>query len=191
MRNRRWFTCLALLLSARSVHAQGMDVPASIQIPLLYKILTFDRNFAAREGDELVIGILYQEGFRSSVVARQEVEDAMRSAGTVGSRKVRSVAIEQGATPDIAAALRQDGITVLYVTPLRGVSLTPILRAARAARVMTFTGVPPYVERGVAVGIGLEQERAMILVNLTAAKAEGSDYNAQLLRVAKVVEGDR
>ena len=191
MRNHRWFTCLALLLSARSVHAQGMDVPASIQIPLLYKILTFDRNFAAREGDELVIGILYQEGFRSSVVARQEVEDAMRSAGTVGSRKVRSVAIEQGATPDIAAALRQEGITVLYVTPLRGVSLTPILRAARAARVMTFTGVPPYVERGVAVGIGLEQARAMILDNLTAAKAEGSDYNAQLLRVAKVVEGDR
>jgi hypothetical protein len=191
MRNPRWLTFAALLLSAQSLHAQGMDVPASVQIPLLYKILTFDRNFASREQDELVIGILYQEGFRSSVVARQEVEDAMRGAGTVGTRKVRAVAIEQGSTPDLAAALREGGITVLYLTPLRGVSLTPILRAARSVRVMTFTGVPPYVERGVAVGIGLQQERALILVNLTAAKAEGSDYNAQLLRVAKVVEGDK
>ncbi|MEO8200096.1 MAG: YfiR/HmsC family protein [Gemmatimonadota bacterium] len=79
-------------------------------------------------------------------------------------------------------------VDVIYVTPLRGVDLTGITVGARTWQVTTFTGVPRYVERGISLGIGIARDRPQILVNLDATRAEGSDFNSQLLRVAKVLE---
>jgi hypothetical protein len=52
----------------------------------------------------------------------------------------------------------------------------------------TFTGVPLYVEQGVALSIGIVRERPQIIVNLAATRAEGSDFTSQLLRLCKVIE---
>ena len=168
--------------------AQQMDVPARLQIPLLYKILSFDRNFTARAGDQVVIAIIYQSGFRASVVAREQIEDALgHTASPFGTRSLRWVAIEAGSGSTLEQALREHEADVIYVTPLRGVDLDVIADAARRSRLMTVTGIPPYVERGLSVGVGIEQERPMIIINLAAARAEGADYTAQLLRVSRVI----
>lgn len=182
------------LLAARPwpLPAQEMDVPARMQISLLYKILTFDRNFAAHPAGDVVIAILYQSGFRSSIAAREHVEAALGTTPSpFGSRRIRWVAIELEKNEDLEEALRRHEASVLYVTPLRGVGLDDIVDAARHARVMTFTGVAPYVGRGLSVGIGIERERPIIIINLAAARAEGADYTSQLLRVSRVIEGAR
>jgi hypothetical protein len=49
------------------------------------------------------------------------------------------------------------------------------------------TGVPDYVRRGVAVGIGVVQDKPQVLINLAAARAEGSDFDASLLRIATIL----
>jgi hypothetical protein len=189
--SRWWLTAtatFAFIVSGSELRAQGMEVPATVQIPLMYKILSFDRNFLSRVGDEVVIGILYQEGYRGSVVAREQVEEALSSTETLlAGRIVRWVAIKLDDGGTLAAALRHREIDVLYVGPLRGIRLEELLSITRAAHVTTFTGVPDYVERGLSVGIGLNQERPQIVINLAAARAEGSDFNAQLLRVSRVI----
>jgi hypothetical protein len=43
------------------------------------------------------------------------------------------------------------------------------------------------VRRGVAVGIGLDQDKPQILINLASARAQGSDFDASLLRIATVL----
>jgi hypothetical protein len=191
MANYRLAWLLAPMLiagNAPGVPAQEMDVAASVQIPLLYKILTFDRNFAARAGDDIVIAILYQSGFRASTMAREQVEHAFgHTASPFGAKRIRWVAVELEAAADLAQVLNRHEADVVYVTPLRGTGLTGIVDVARRSHLMTFTGVPPYVERGLSVGIGIEQERPMILINLAAARAEGADYTAQLLRVSRVI----
>ena len=195
MSHFRLLPLLAPLLvagSALRAPAQEMDVPARIQIPLLYKILSFDRNFAARTGDDLVIAILYQSGFRASAVAREQIEEALgHTASPFGARRIRWVAVELEATPDLVPVLRRNEADVVYVTPLRGTGLDAIVETARRAHLTTFTGVPPYVERGLSVGIGIEQERPLIIINLVAARAEGADYTSQLLRVSRVIGGGR
>jgi hypothetical protein len=190
MANYRLAWLLAPMLiagSAPGAPAQEMDVPASVQIPLLYKILSFDRNFAARAGDDIVIAILYQSGFRASTAAREQVEAALgHTASPLGARRIRWVSIELE-SGDLAVQLRRHETDVLYVTPLRGTGLSGIVDVARRGHLMTFTGVPPYVERGLSVGVGIEQERPMIIINLGAARAEGADYTSQLLRVSRVI----
>ena len=49
------------------------------------------------------------------------------------------------------------------------------------------TGVPEYVDQGVAVGVGIRKDRPLIIVNLEQARAEGSVFSSQLLALARIV----
>jgi len=182
---------LTLLLAGGSAQAQKMAAPAEIQVPLLFKILTFDRRLATRPpGDVMVIAVVFQTGYRASLVARNQIVDALKAMedSTISGHPVRWVAVEWIDEEQVRLALIRERTDVVYVTPLRGVELHPLVRTARAAGMTTFTGVPLYVEQGVALSIGIVRERPQIIVNLAAARAEGSDFTSQLLRLCKVIE---
>lgn len=180
---------LALVLAAVAAHAQEMPVPAPMQASLFTKILTFDRNLKARAGRELRIGVLYQKKVRSSLEAQEEFLRAM--CGDPGRRidglPLNCVAIEWTSASEVEATLLRKGIRVLYVAPLRAVAIEEIVAISRAHKITTLTGVPEFVEKGIALGLMLRAERPLILVHLAAARAEGADFNSQLLKLARVV----
>ena len=180
---------LVLLLSAPAALAQEMPVPPPMQASLFAKILTFDRNLKARAGKELKIGVLYQKKVRSSLEAQEEFLQAM--CGDPGRRidglTVNCVAIEWTSAPDVEAAVVRKGIRVLYVAPLRAVAIEEIVAISRARKITTLTGVPDFVAKGIALGLALRAERPLILVHLAAARAEGADFNSQLLKLARVL----
>jgi uncharacterized protein DUF4154 len=182
---------LTVLLAGGSAHAQEMAAPAGIQVPLLFKILTFDRRMGARPpGQFLVVAVLYQSGYRASLVAKNQVVDALEAMehSTISGHPVRWVAVELKDREQLRLALIRERTDVVYVTPLRGVDLDLIVKTARGAGMTTFTGVPLYVQQGLALGIGIVRERPEIIINLSATRAEGSDFTAQLLRVSRVIE---
>jgi hypothetical protein len=98
------------------------------------------------------------------------------------------VAVEWKDGEQLRLALIHERTDVVYLTPVRGVELDPITSAARAGGMTTFTGVPLYVEQGLALSVGIVRERPQIIVNLPATRAEGSDFTSQLLRLCKVIE---
>ena len=57
---------------------------------------------------------------------------------------------------------------------------------ARNANVTTLTGVPQYVALGLAVSVRLQGERPNFVINAEAAKAEGADFSAELLKLAQI-----
>lgn len=181
---------LALLLGARALAAQEVAVPVDVQVPLLVKILNFDRNLTTRAHGEVVLGVLCQGKYRTSADVAGEVQrEARRLAGaTIGGLQVRVVVIDLDETPDLVAALHRLHVTVLYVSPLRAVDVGSVTTASRAAQVTTLTGVPRYVETGLAIGIDMKGERPQIVVNLAASRAEGAELNAQLLKLARIVQ---
>src|SRR4029077_18939563 len=101
---------------------------------------------------------------------------------------VRWVAIEWKDGEQLRLALIHERTDVVYLTPVRGVELDPITSTARTGGMTTFTGVPLYVEQGLALSVGIVRERPQIIVNLPAMRAEGSDFTSQLLRLCKVIE---
>jgi hypothetical protein len=182
---------VTMLLGGSSAHAQEMAAPAGIQVPLLFKILTFDRRMGTRPpGHVIVIAVVFQTGYRASLVARDQVVDALEAMehSTISGHTVRWVAVELKNREQLRLALIHERTDVVYVTPLRGVDLDAIMRTARGAGMTTFTGVPLYVEQGLALGIGIVRERPQIIINLSATRAEGSDFTSQLLRVSRVIE---
>ena len=182
---------LAVLLGGGPAHAQEMAAPAEVQIPLLFKILTFDRGLGARPpGKVIVIAVVFQTGFRASLVARNQIVDALKAMqdATISGHPVRWVAVEWKDGEQLRQALIHERTDVVYLTPVRGVELDSIIRTARAGGMTTFTGVTRFVEQGLALSVGIVRERPQIIVNLPATRAEGSDFTSQLLRLCKVIQ---
>src|SRR5919106_2649996 len=50
----------------RALAAQEVALPVAVQVPILVKILNFDRNLSDRAGGRLVIGVLFQSRYRTS-----------------------------------------------------------------------------------------------------------------------------
>ncbi|MDH3733679.1 MAG: YfiR family protein [Gemmatimonadota bacterium] len=179
--------CGALLYAA-SARAQEMALPVDFQVSLFARVLHFDRNLDAGEG-EIVVGVLFQEGFRESSRAKDQfistmAEDLRNSA--LG-RPVRVVPLALGGA-ELPRELWPTDIDVLYVAPLRAYSLRAITDASRERGILTVTGVPQYVSEGISLGLDVEAGRTRILVNRAASIAEGADLSAELLKLARIVD---
>jgi hypothetical protein len=169
--------------------AQEMVVPVKLQLALLLKVLTFDRNLKQRAGDELAIAICYQHEYEKSLKVKDELLRVIKVSPVdrIGDIPLRFSSIDIG-KDDLAKAISKDDVDVLYLTPLRDIAIQKITTVSRARKTRTLTGVPDYVKSGLAVGIGLREEKPLIIINLPAAKAEGADFSSQLLKLAKVIQ---
>ena len=178
------------VLVAPLSRGQEIEVPANVQFALLQKILAFDRNLKERAGDEIVIGILYQSNFRSSLNFKDELATVIKKSeiDQLLNLPIRYVAIELEAKTNLGELAAKHNLDIFYVAPVRAVDMKTITTVSRGRKILTFTGVPAYVEAGITVGIGTKGDTPRIIINLPAAKAEGVEFNAQLLKLAKVIE---
>jgi hypothetical protein len=165
---------------------EAMPVPAALQVPLLLKILTYDRNFSARTASGLRIAIIFISASAESTRARDEIADALTGL-TVKNVPIRHTTLESVSDGQVAATARADQVNIFYLTPGIGAHLGSLLRIGVERQIITTTGVPAYVDQGVAVGVGIKQDKPYILINLPTSKAVGTEFDASLLRIAKVV----
>jgi hypothetical protein len=179
---------IALALCVLAAEAQEMPVPVEIHFPLLRKMLAYDRAFLERNKGKIVIGILYQEKYRRSLAVAEEIAQSITHLATTEqyqSIEYRLISLDE---KTLSSDLSNLKVSSLYVAPLRSASISSITDVTRTLKIPTITGVPEYVDQGIGVGIGSRANKPLILVNLAATKAEGSDYSAQLLRLAKVIQ---
>lgn len=126
---------------------------------------------------------------RESRAVQEEFSHALESlAGqTIANRSLRVVTIDWANDVKIEALLSREKIDILYVAPLRSVSIADVAAAAQALDIRTWSSVPAYVDKGLALGVGIREDRPLILVNRTSALAEGADFSSQLLKLARVI----
>lgn len=163
------------------VMAQDVPVPAGVQVPLLLKILTFDRHLAAAP-EPLVVAVVFQRRNRASAAIGDEVRVLLAAS----ARPIRVVVIDLDETRDLRGTLLRDSVRVVYVAPLQAVSVSTVAEATRGEGVVSVTGVPRYVEQGLAVGLDMSDSRPRIVINLAASRAEGAEFSAELLKLARL-----
>jgi ABC-type uncharacterized transport system substrate-binding protein len=170
-------------------HAQEMPVPVEIQFPLMKKILSYDRNLRTRCGDSLIICIVYQKRFRTSLNTKEEF---VRNVNEEYDAKIENIPIELFAyeinsTTEFESILSKNKVDVIYLAPLRGIDIEKIVSLCNANKILTFTGIPEYVASGIIAGVDIKGERPQILINLTSAKSATVDFNSQLLKLSKIL----
>ncbi len=191
MRRSLFVAWLGLLAGLGPTPAGAQSgLPANLQVPLLLKVLTYDRQFQAKASPQVNIGIIYMPSHSASSKVTDEISGTLNKfAGkTVKSLPISYWTIEYVTPRRLAAVLEEKGINVIYVSPGNDRNLSSILELSQANRITTTTGVPEYVRKGVAVGIGSRRGKPQIFINLESSKSEGSEFDASLLRIATVVK---
>ncbi len=181
---------LILILGQLQIFAQEIQVPVKIQVPIFLKILAFDKNLMKQAGNEIVIGILYQRKYMKSRLIKDEIISELEKLGQIEllGLPLRYVAVDFKNAENLERIIDEGNIDIIYVTPLRAVDIGEIAEVTRKKKVLTFSSVPDYVEAGLSVGLGVKGEKPRIIINLSAAKAEGTDFSSRLLMLAKVIE---
>ncbi len=192
-RFRNAVRALALLLALRpgvAAGAEPMPLKADLQIPLILKILTYDRHFESKAGAQLVVGIVYAPTDVTSVAAANEVSDVLFrfQDKTVKRLPIRYRLVEYMTPEALERTVERWGISVFYVAPGSARNIDGIKAVSQKHGVTTTTGVPDYVRRGLSVGLGLSDDRPHILINQGSARAEGSEFDASLLRISVPVK---
>jgi hypothetical protein len=181
MRSRilKWLLLPAVFIA--TTRSASAVVPVEMQLALFTKIWRLDRNFDSAGVVTMVI--VYQAGYRESLLVKDDF------IATVERLKlpIRCIPLEAGSSELLRKGLSEIRGAVVYVTPLRSVDVAEIARISRERGLRTMTGVPEYVEQGIAVGIGERKDRPLIIINLLGARAEGSDFSSQLLGLARIV----
>jgi hypothetical protein len=173
----------------QTARGQDMVVPVIKQVDFLFKVLTFDRLLPRHDDERFSVAVLFQDNYQKSVDTRDEFACACRAYNDlqVAGMPIRVIYLGWQGLDKLAYALEKYEIGALYFTPLNRVPIDRVRILCRHYQVTTLTGVPEYVQAGLAVGIGLAMERPKILINLSAARAEGADFSSQLLKLSTVM----
>jgi hypothetical protein len=180
---RRLLPLLVILSMAITSSARGetSPIPARVQMLLFSKIWMFDRSVAAN--DEIVMAILYQSTFRASAEAKDQLIQAVRAEGL----KVRCVPVALDDIEQVSSDLQNVKADVFYVTEMRGIDIREVFGVSRVRHIKTITVIARYLDAGIAIGLQVRNDKPVIVVNLIAARKEGSDLTGQLLQVATII----
>jgi hypothetical protein len=172
-----------------SAFAQEMPVPVEVQASLLPKILSFQRAGAQGRKENGAVGIVYQSQVRSSYVCANEIaEQLSRYLRNSDGSPVNCVLIEYSSQTDLSRHISDEGVSMVYVAPLRSVDIGELGRMLQNRHLLSFTGVPAYVEEGLVLGVEIANNHPKIVVNLSAARSTGVEFSSQLLKLSRVIE---
>jgi len=167
-----------------------MPVPIEVQVPLIMKILTFDRNFEQNFETDVTIGIVYVPGDSSSLEVRDHLSSWLEQSAdkTLKTRPVKYISVAYNTKSELEQAITSHNVNLLYITPGNSEHLNTLLTISQTNQIITVTGVPGYVEQGVSIGLGLkENQKPKIQINLASSKSEGVAFEAKLLKLAEVI----
>ncbi|MBD3161568.1 MAG: DUF4154 domain-containing protein [Candidatus Eisenbacteria bacterium] len=156
----------------------------SEQVPVLLKVLTFERTLQDDPDDDLRIVVVDQpKDGESDRIAAEVVSELRRYGGQrINGRPIR---VDRRTVGELLERSDPE-VEVLYLSAgLEGL-LPNILDWSRRNGAISFTGSRSLGEKGVAVWLAEDDGKPRILINLVQLRAEGREFDARLLRLATV-----
>jgi len=176
--------------SAQQTHDVTQEaVPEEIQVPIFLKILTYDRSLGGRVEDTIHIGVLYfPDNERSKKNKDAIIENLeLNKDKTINGVPFSFIEIEFSTKKALDEVAKEKRINVLYITNDGTNMLKGISQITQSRKILTITGRVDYVSQGISVGLGVKEKKPQIVINLSSARAEGSDFSANLLKVCEVI----
>ncbi len=185
---RSYLIILSIFLITPELISQKMEVPVEIQVPIFFKILTFDRNLEKRSGKKLTIGIVHQSGYKEFLNAKNKFIETLNKTSI---KKLKDIPVSlvpiDVDNSDLEDFVSKNEVSALYIAPLRAYNTEDIIKVIQNKKIVTMTGVIEQINSGVSIGIGSKGDKPLIIINLRSAKLEGVDFSSQLLKLAKII----
>ena len=160
--------CMILILSADSTRAA--DAPPNMAAGLIIQLAAFEKSTMAKGGD-LSIHII-----GSTALA----DEMKRSIGEMVAKRKLTTITESKSLPE-------SPVDILVISD-KGM-LEKALEYTRANKIMSATDKQDLVEKGVTLGIGMNENGGQIItLNMSASIEEGLDWKPAILKIAKTIK---
>ncbi len=179
---------LTLLMSGGD-SAYSQIVPETKQVPIFFKLLTYDRSIWEAPNPRLKIGILHRRNHEASQDNLEAIVEALgqSSKKTINNVEFSYLVISWSDEVELDEILNQANVDILYVTSGHDEMIDNIVNHTRRQKILTLSGSRDVVEAGLSVGLDLVDGRPQIEVNLSALEAEGHRLDYRVLRLCRVV----
>jgi hypothetical protein len=188
----RWGLAVGLvLLVLTGGLAVAETLPSKNQALLLLRILAYDHKLSDRvDNKKVTIYIVHKTSAAESEDPANEMVSMLREIAKSTKLSGNAIQVVKVAFNDktFDADIAKVKAAAVYVAPSLGDSLSPIMAATAKRKLLSFTGVPEYVNAGISVGFANVDGKPVISVNLPSSRNEGADLDVALLRVAKIVK---
>ena len=181
--------CFLVVFSlARTTSAEDAAVPIALQAELLTKVAAYDKNFAARARDSARIVLLTKPNDADSVRATAQMRVALAAVDRIGGLPHEESTLNYSNGAALAALVREQHISIVYVTPGLSGDIDAIRAALNGVDVLSVTAIASDVPRGIVLGFDLVSGRPKLLVNLPQMRLQNVAFSANVLKLAKVTE---
>lgn len=187
--SRRLLLALAALLVTRRAGAEEVSVPVSLQIDLLLKVASYDKNLRRRAGDRVLVAVLVNPRDADSGRVGAQALAALAEASEVDGLPVMPLSVEYTDSASLSRLADESHVAVLYVTPgFTPVELDGIAQAFDGKSVLSAGALAKYTERGTVLGFDLVGGKPKLLVHLARAKRQKVELSSAVLKLMRVIE---
>lgn len=176
------------LLYATSLFAA--EVPPAHQSILLLRTLAYDRNLPARAGALVTIAVVFNPNDEGSELTQSDMVSALRDAAEsllVSGLPVRVIAVPYRDAAALETTLARARVSAVYLCS--GLSRIDAISAiTRRHAILSTTGTASYLALGIGIGFVSRDDRSVLIVNLVAVRAEGTAFDAAMLRFAELLK---
>lgn len=175
--------CFLLLFGDKL--AQSLRVPVDIQLELIPKILSYDKNNNSH--DETRIGIMFNSLLRNSKIAKDIIFEEGVAKKSDSDVFLHLIPIDLNNIENLKHIIQEEDIDVLFILPIRGYNIEEISNVCKSYGVVSFCSMPELIQEGISVSFELTNNKLIIVINHKSSIDEGADFSSQLLKISKVV----
>ena len=178
---------VACLLGASAAVADEVAVPIRLQLELLERVVRYERRFASASTPVHVLVVGRNNSAESARVTAQLLV-GLRQSRRLGGRPMDVTQVSYTSATALRSEVRRVDANILYLGARLDGEVPLIAAALSGMTLITVSAVAADVDRGMVLGFELVSSRPRIVVNLSAARASGLRFNAQFLRLARIVQ---
>lgn len=185
---------MALLLavalgSAPLASASAQEgVPPKLALLVMLKVLTYDKNFAARGKGDFIVLIAHEP---SRAAARDELlaTASQLRENAIQSRPLKFVSAPAGSAKELGEAAQKLGAAAIVAVPGTSAATAGIIaQVAKERSLYSLALDPPLAEKELVLGVVNKDGRPQIIINLPAAKDINATFEPTVLRLARVIQ---
>jgi hypothetical protein len=158
-------------------------------VVILVKALSYDEKIVERAGREMVVAVVYSSGESGAGDEAEAWRESFAKLSTVRflGLPFRAIKLAVGTPDRLRKAITQEGIDALFVVGAMKDELPWIQKVSRESKILTLASREPQIPAGLSLGVFVIEGKNTLLINLSAARAEGSLFSSAIFPLAKVI----
>jgi hypothetical protein len=167
-------------------------LPPKIQLALLAKILSFDKNIDKNVSNGFLNVAVVFDDKKNNELAKglsSELEQIKDGKVKVKDYNIKYKLIQLTEATDIEKEIKANNIGIIFAYCLKD-NVPQIIKASVQLKVLTVTGDNSLenVKSGISIGLWFENNKPVILLNVNSVMKEGRDFVPQFLSLVKIIK---